>query len=182
MSPPWYEGTTDAQPRPWDSPERPNYPIDDTILGDENLFDDEKEDEDIVLEIRKRDEPAKSSLAELAEQIRRNIDKIPSEDPRVSSKSFLSFVPDILNKVNACKEPRKKFGKKLKGEDLKFVKVTDEPSEPSGTAFVTAAQRKLMKKQKKQSKVNKEAVKQNYSKEFKLKFREQIAEFKPFKV
>ena len=82
--------------------------------------------------------------------------------------------------MNACKE--KGSRKKLKGEGLQFVKVTDEPSEPSGTAFVTAAQRKLMKKQKKQSKVNKEAVKQNWSKEYKLKFREQIAEFKPFKV
>ena len=70
----------------------------------------------------------------------------------------------------------------MKGEELKFVKVADEPSEPARTAFVTAAQRKLMKKQKKKPLVNKQAVKDNYEKEFKLKFREQLVEFKPFKV
>ena len=62
------------------------------------------------------------------------------------------------------------------------MKVADQPSEPAGTAFVTAAQRKLMKKQKRKSLVNKQAVKDNYAKEFKLKFREELVEFKPFKV
>jgi len=109
--------------------------------------------------VKKRDQPAKSSLSELAAQIRKNIDSMPDE-----------------NHV-----PKKKKGKKLKGEELKFVKVADEPSEPAGTAFVTAAQRKLMKKQKKKPLVNKQAVKDNYAKEFKLKFREQLVEFKPFK-
>ena len=62
------------------------------------------------------------------------------------------------------------------------MKVADEPSEPAGTAFITAAQRKIMKKQKKKPQINKQAVKDNYAKEFKLKFREELVEFKPFKV
>jgi hypothetical protein len=77
---------------------------------------------------------------------------------------------------------KKKKGKKLKGEEHKFVKVADEPSEPAGTTFITAAQRKIMKKQKKKPQINKQAVKDNYAKEFKLKFREELVEFKPFKV
>jgi len=112
-----------------------------------------------VVVVKKRDQPAKSSLSELAAQIRNNIDNMPDEK----------------------QVPKKKKGKKLKGEELKFVKVADEPSEPAGTAFVTAAQRKLMKKQKRKSLVNKQAVKDNYAKEFKLKFREELVEFKPFK-
>ena len=69
----------------------------------------------------------------------------------------------------------------MKGEEFQFIKLRSEPSEPKGTAFISHAQRKVLKKQKKTKVVTKAAV-EILKKESKLKFNENLVQIKPFKV
>ena len=70
---------------------------------------------------------------------------------------------------------------KLKGDQLQFVQLKEEKSEPKATAFLTHAQRKAMKKQKK-IKIVPKAAEQMLKKDTKLTFNKELCQFKPFKV
>lgn len=69
----------------------------------------------------------------------------------------------------------------MKGDQLQFVQLKEEKSEPKATAFLTHAQRKAMKKQKK-IKIVPKAAEQMLKKDTKLTFNKELCQFKPFKV
>ena len=69
----------------------------------------------------------------------------------------------------------------MKGDQLQFVQLKEEKSEPKATAFLTHAQRKAMKKQKK-TKIVPKAAEQMLKKDTKLTFNKELCQFKPFKV
>ena len=69
----------------------------------------------------------------------------------------------------------------MKGDQLQFVQLKEEKSEPKATAFLTHAQRKAMKKQKK-VKIVPKAAQQMLKKDTKLTFNQELVQIKPFKV
>lgn len=130
-------------------------------LEDQTMDDGEMEDGEETIEIKPRKpvDDGQSKLAALAERIRLNID---------------------TEADSSSKQVTKKAAKKLKGDDFQFIKLRGDASEPKGTAFLTTAQRKVMKRQKKPKVVSKAAV-EIYKKESKLKFNENLVQIKPFK-
>lgn len=110
--------------------------------------------------------------------------KIPELKKITENEKLAALAQTIRSNIdNESKEPSKtalKKKKKMKGDEFQFAKISENPITPTGTAFVSHAQRKLMKKQKKPKVVSKAAEKM-YQKESKLKFNEQLCEFKPFK-
>jgi len=127
----------------------------------ENLKKNEDEQEEVVIPLRKKkklsNEDATARLASLADQIKNNIRAGDEKD----------------------EEPQKKKQKPLKGENFEFIKVK-EKAEPVGNAFLTRAQRKSMKKGKKNIS-SKENIQKMMDKETKLKFDKELVYVKPFK-
>merc|ERR1712106_95317 len=142
------------------------------ILSTDALLDNQQpsnsaqqNDEEIVVPLRKKAKMESSTtLAELADKIRNDIDQGREEE------------------VDASLEPNpKKKKKQLKGETFDFIKVNPTPTPPTASAFLTRAQRK-----NKRGKVDKNNQKANLNratmeKETTLKFDTELVKIKPFK-
>jgi len=124
------------------------------------------ENEEIEVPLRKKAKvESKSTLAELADKIRNDIDQGRENE-------------------EADGEPQsKKKKKQLKGENFEFIKV-NKTAQPTGSAFMTRAQRKMKRgkiEKGNQNKVNKASMKAMMEKQTTLKFDKDLVKIKPFK-
>ena len=74
----------------------------------------------------------------------------------------------------------------LKGENFDFIKVNPTPTPPTGSAFMTRAQRKTKRgkidKNNQKANLNRATMKAMMEKETTLKFDTELVKIKPFKV
>lgn len=105
----------------------------------------------------------------MADKIRNDIDQGREEEA-----ADPSFEPN----------PKKKK-KQLKGENFDFIKVNPTPTPPTGSAFMTRAQRKTKRgkidKNNQKANLNRATMKAMMEKETTLKFDTELVKIKPFK-